>query len=167
MQPFGRNRHGPKIGGGSVPFWAEGWVSIEHKVPSTEAYLHTKWRLDASSRLATIELGRKLREGAPPPFRRGLGPHLTHKVALAEANLHAKCHLDPSSCLATINMGRKLGGSARFWGGGLGPHLTQSPLGQCYLHVKFHIDPSNRLATVHQRYRQTYRQDTTDKTAVR
>ena len=43
-----------------------GWVPIEHKVPWAEAYLHTKWRLDASSRLDTIEMGRKL-EGAPPP----------------------------------------------------------------------------------------------------
>jgi len=50
---------------------------------------------------------------------------------LAEAYLHTKWHLDASSRLATIEMGRKFeGGSAPFLGrGGLGPHLTQSPLG--------------------------------------
>jgi len=33
---------------------------------------------------------------------------------------------------------------------GLGPHLTQSPLGwaEAYLHVKYHLDPSSRLATI-------------------
>ena len=34
-----------------------------------EAYLHTKWHLDASSRLATIEMGRKL--GGSTPFEEG------------------------------------------------------------------------------------------------
>jgi len=48
MQPFGSNRHGPKIGG-SAPFWAGGCVPIEHKVCSAEAYLYTKWHLDAST----------------------------------------------------------------------------------------------------------------------
>ena len=35
-----------------------------------EAYLHTKWHLDASSRLATIEMGRKF-EGGLCPFAGG------------------------------------------------------------------------------------------------
>jgi len=42
---------------------------------AAEAYLPTKWHLDASSRLAIIEMGRKL--GAPPPFYGGGFPHLT------------------------------------------------------------------------------------------
>jgi len=46
MQPFGRNRNGPKIGGWA-PFYGGGWVPIEHKVPWAEAYLHNKWHLDA------------------------------------------------------------------------------------------------------------------------
>ena len=54
IQPFGHNRHGPKIGGLRVLFWEGGWVAW------AEAYLHTKWHLDASSRLATIEMGRTL-----------------------------------------------------------------------------------------------------------
>jgi len=37
--------------------------------------MRTKWDLDASSRLATIDIGQKL--GALPPFGGGeLGPHL-------------------------------------------------------------------------------------------
>ena len=77
--PFGHNRHGPKFGG-AVPLSGESWVPIQHSGDWAEAYLRTKW------------------------------------------------HLDSSSCLATIEMGRKLGGSAPFWGRGLGLHLTQSPL---------------------------------------
>ena len=40
-----------------------------------------------------------------------------------------KWHLGPCSRLATTDVGQKLGASAPFWGGGLGPHLTQSRLG--------------------------------------
>jgi len=74
MQPFGHNRHGPKIGE-LCPLLVE-LVRIKHNVARAEAYLHTKWHLDPSSRLATTDIGRKL--GAVPPFwRKGeLGPHL-------------------------------------------------------------------------------------------
>ena len=74
----------------------------------TKAYLHTKWRIDASSRLATIEMGRKLGRGAGSP---------SNTVAWAESYLHAKYQLHPSSRLATINMGRK----NFFFGGGSAP----------------------------------------------
>ena len=36
----------------------EKW-GIEHKVAWAEAYLHTKWHFNVSSRLATINMGRK------------------------------------------------------------------------------------------------------------
>jgi len=58
-----------------------------------------------------------------------LGPHVTQYVVWAEAYLRTKWHLDPCSRLTTIDMGLKLGASPPFWGGGLGPHLTQSRLG--------------------------------------
>ena len=79
MQPFGRNRDGPKIVEGFRPLFGEGsWVPIEHKVPWAEAYLNTKWHLDASSRLATMDMGRKLGSGLCPLSEEGeLGPHLT------------------------------------------------------------------------------------------
>ena len=46
---------------GAVPL-SEGdsWVAMEHKVAWTEAYLHTKWHLSPSSRLAKKDIGRKL-----------------------------------------------------------------------------------------------------------
>jgi len=42
-----------------------GWVPIKHNVAWAEAYVHTKWQLDASSRLATIEMGRGDGAGSP------------------------------------------------------------------------------------------------------
>jgi len=54
MQPFGHNRHGPKIGG-CAPFLGRGsWIPIWHNVARVEAYLRAKFHLDASNRLATI-----------------------------------------------------------------------------------------------------------------
>jgi len=50
-------------------------VPIEHKVAWAEAYLHTKWHLSPSSRLVTMDIGRKL--GALSLQGRELGPHLT------------------------------------------------------------------------------------------
>jgi len=37
------------------------WAHIQHNVILAEAYLHTKWQLDPSTRLATIDMGQKLR----------------------------------------------------------------------------------------------------------
>jgi len=64
IQPFGHNRHGPKIWWGvCVSFFlgvAGSTIHIEHNVAQAEAYLHTKWHLDPCSYLATIDVGRKL-----------------------------------------------------------------------------------------------------------
>ena len=60
IQPFGHNRHGPKIGWGAVPFFWGRWVPINHKVAWAEAYLRNKWHLDPSSHLATIDMCLKL-----------------------------------------------------------------------------------------------------------
>jgi len=59
MQPFGRDRYGPKIGGGrAVSLWGTGSsVPIEHNVARVEAYLRgvsAKFHLEPSSRLATV-----------------------------------------------------------------------------------------------------------------
>jgi len=118
----------------------------------------TKWHLDPSSRLGTIDMGLKL--GALPPFWRGeLSPHLAqcglgwglppYQVSSWSIQLfghnrhgpkiggstscplfHTKWHLDLSSRLGTIEMGRKWEGYAPFWGGELGPHLAQCGLGR-------------------------------------
>jgi len=61
IQPFGHNRHGPKIGGGGCALFSAGSsIPIEKKVAWAEAYLHTKWQLSPSSRLATMDIGLKL-----------------------------------------------------------------------------------------------------------
>jgi len=78
IQLFGHNRHGPKIGaGGLCPFLGKAG-SPSNNVVRAEAYLHTKWHLDPSSRLATIDMGQKVGGGCCAPFcQRELGPHLT------------------------------------------------------------------------------------------
>jgi len=104
IQPFGHNRHGPKLGrGGCALFTGGSWVHIEHK-----------WLLDPCSRLATIDVDRKL--GAAPPLLGWGAGSPSNTVAWAEAYLHTKWHLDASSRLATIKMSRKLGALSPFWG---------------------------------------------------
>ena len=103
-------------------------VSIKHNVAWAEAYHHTKWILDASSRLATIDMGRKL--GAVPPFLGGSCVPIQHNVAWAEAYHHTNWHLDASSRLATIDMGRKLRALSPFWREELRPHLAKCGLGR-------------------------------------
>jgi len=53
VQPFGHNRHGPKIGG-CANSGDGSWVPIQHNVAGAEAYLHARFYLDPSKRLATI-----------------------------------------------------------------------------------------------------------------
>jgi len=43
----------------------------------SQAYLRTKWQLNPSSRLATIDMGRKLQDAVPLLRGGELGPHLT------------------------------------------------------------------------------------------
>jgi len=63
--------------GGYATFFGGDWVSSENKVPWAEPYIYTKWHLDASNRLVTMEMGRKLETGLRPLLGRGLGPHVT------------------------------------------------------------------------------------------
>ena len=144
-------RHEPKFGG-CAPWGLElGPHLTQCCVARAEAYHRTKsWHLDPSSRLATINMGRKL--GAVPFLGGGAGPH------------QAQCSLGrglPPYQVASSSMqpfghnryGPKIGGCAPLGEGDLGPHLAQSGQAEAYLRAKFHVDPSNRLVTVHQRYR--------------
>jgi len=59
-----------------------------------KACLRAKYHLDPSSRLATINIGRKLGEGAPSHFWGGeRGPHLTQ--SRLGRGLNTKWHLSP------------------------------------------------------------------------
>ena len=64
MQPFGQNRHRPKIGGVLPSFLGEG-VLGPHNVAWAEAYLPKKWHPDPSRHLATTDMDRKLGGCAP------------------------------------------------------------------------------------------------------
>ena len=100
---------GQKLGEGWVCLFLGGsLIPIEHKVACAEAYLHTKWHLSPSRRLAATDSGQKLQ--AVPLFGEG------------DWVIRTNWHLDASSRLATIEMGRKLGrgGSAPFLGVGGG-----------------------------------------------
>jgi len=58
-----------KMERGLRPLFGEGARSLSNTLsPEVQVYLHTKFHLDASSRLAAIEMGRELETGAPPPF---------------------------------------------------------------------------------------------------
>jgi len=53
---------------GLCPICGEGELGHHlDNVAWAEAYLHAKWHLDESSRIATIDMGRKLGAGAVPP----------------------------------------------------------------------------------------------------
>jgi len=52
IQLCGHNRHWLKIGG--CADFGGSWIRIQHNVARAEAYLHAKFHLDPSNRLATI-----------------------------------------------------------------------------------------------------------------
>jgi len=57
---------GQKLGAGCCDLFSGGsWVPIEQKVTWAEAYLHTKWHLSPSNRLATIDIWLKIGGSAP------------------------------------------------------------------------------------------------------
>jgi len=52
---------GRELEGGLCPFLGgRSWVPVKHNVAWSEAYLHTKWHLNPSSHLATMDIGQKL-----------------------------------------------------------------------------------------------------------
>ena len=105
-------------------FWGGRLGPYLHNMAWAEAYRRTKWHLDPSSRLATIDMGRKL-GAVPPPFWEGeRSRHLT-QCRMGRGLPSTKWHLDPSSHLATTDMDRKLGACAPLGEGEMCPHLTQ------------------------------------------
>ena len=67
-----------------------------------EVYFRTNWYLHPSSRLATIDMGRKLGELRSLLGETELSSHLTQH-GRGEVYLRAKFHLDPSNRLATVH----------------------------------------------------------------
>ena len=89
---------------GAVPLLWGSWDLIQHNVAWAKVYLCTKWHLDPSSHLATIDMGQKLGGGGCALFSGGSWFPIEHKVVWAEAYLHTKWHLCPSSRLATTDI---------------------------------------------------------------
>ena len=123
IQPFGHNRHGPKIGG-VCRILGEGELGprLAHcdlnrglptcQVPSSsiQPFGHNRH-------------GPKL--GAPPPFlRTGIWVPISHSVACAEAYLHTKWHIYQYSHLDTTNMDLKLGAVPLWEKGSWSPYNT-------------------------------------------
>jgi len=130
IQPFGHNRHRPKLGAPS-PFW-EGAGSPSNTIAWAAAYLPTKWHLDASSRLATIEMGQKLGEGfcpLPPFWGGGAGfPSSTMWPGPRAISMPSAILIHPAVC--HNRNGPKIGERAPplFAEGELGSRLTQCHL---------------------------------------
>ena len=92
---------------GVVRLWGRGARSHLAQCGQGRGLLRTKWHLDPSSSLATIDMDRKLGGSdsphTPPSLGRGSWVPILHNVARAETYLHAKFHLDPYNRLATIH----------------------------------------------------------------
>ena len=128
--PFGHNIHGPKTEGLYPFFLRRSWVPIEHNrlgqgLPPCQVVYP-----DPSSRLATIDMGRKLGEYAPSPEGE-LGPHLSQ---CGQSRGLPSCHvlyrfMQP---FGHNKHGPKKGAPPEppFGHGELDPDLTQSRLGR-------------------------------------
>jgi len=92
-----------------------------------EDYLHTKWHLDPSSRLATIDMGRKL-AGLCPLLPRGLGLHHSNTMSfvLRPTFLPSSILLHPAIWPPHI-YGPKIGGCAPLGRGNGSPSNAMWP----------------------------------------
>ena len=83
---------------------------IKHNVTCTEAYLRTKWHFDASSHLATIDIGQNLGGCCAPYGGAGFPSNTLWSGPTRTSIVHTKWHVDPSCCLTTTDMDQKVGG---------------------------------------------------------
>ena len=109
-----------------MPLLERGAGSPCNNAAWAETYLRTKWHLDPSNRLGTIDMGEKL--GALSHFWEGeLGPHLTQCGNWVEAYLPTKWHLDPWT--ASRHLAQQIWVEnwdvCPFRGRGPGPYLTE------------------------------------------
>jgi len=102
------NKHGSKSG--AAPFLGGAGSPIQHHVACTEAYLHTKWHLDLSIRLATTDMGRKL--GAVPLCGGSGSPSNTSGLGRGLPPYQG-WHPNPSNRLATMHQRRRQIGQDR------------------------------------------------------
>ena len=104
-------------------FSGSSWVRIEHKV--AEAYIRTRWHRDPSSRLTKINMGRKL-GGSAPFLGTEVGfPSNTKSPWLRTTSIPSGIFIHPA--IWPQQIWAENWGLCRFWGGEMGPHLTQWP----------------------------------------
>ena len=102
---------------------------MEHNVARAEAYHCTKWHLDSSSRLATIDMSRKL-GGSAPFLGWGAGsPSSTMWPGLSPTSVQSAILIHPA-IWPQQTLAENWLGAVPFREGELGPHLTQRRLGR-------------------------------------
>ena len=97
MGDHGHNRHAPKRGGGCCASFAGRGAGSPSNImwPGPRSvYFCTKWHLDPSSRLATIDMGLKLGGGCA--FLGELGPHLTLSPGLRPTSVPSGIVMHPA-----------------------------------------------------------------------
>jgi len=127
-----------------------------------------KWHLDPSSRLATIDIGRKV-GGTVHPFKRELDPHLTHsrlgrRLSPYQVPSGILIYSDvwsqqtwaenwgctPLGWVGSMGHEPKIGELlCPFLGGCMGPHVTQCGLGRGLPRTKWHLDQRSHFAAIH------------------
>jgi len=107
-----------------------------------EAYLHTKWHLDAFSRLGTIEMARKLGKGALPLFGEKGSPSNTMSLVPSPTSLLSGILIHPA--IFHNRYRPKIGGCVPLWEGSWVSIYHNVARDEAYLRAKFHLHPSNR-----------------------
>jgi len=112
------------------PFWRGSWIPIHCNLAWTEAHLHDKCHLDPSSRLAKIDMGRKL--GAPLHFlaREAGYPSNTKWPGPRPTSIPSGILIHPAIWPQEIWVENWERGCASLGEGELGPHLIQCSQGQ-------------------------------------
>ena len=116
-----------------------------------EVYIRKKWRLHPSSRLATIDMNRKL--GAMLILGGDATPSNTMSPGPRFTSVPSGILIYPA--VWSQQTWDKNWGLCPFWGGGAGSLSNNIAWAEAYLCTKWHLHPSNRLATIHQHYKET------------
>jgi len=119
-----------------------------NNVAWAEAYLRTKWQVEPSCRLATIDMSRKVWGCTPPFLERGARSSCnTKSPGLSTTSIPSGILIHPSVWPQQICAEN---GRRSSW------VRIQHKVARAevYLHAKFHFDPSSRLSTAHQRHSQ-------------
>ena len=123
IKPFGHNRHGPKTGG-CAPFRGELGPHLTQR-PLGRDLPRTKWHLDPSSRLATIDISQQL--GVPPPFGGGRLGSPSSSMLLGSRPTSLPSDILIHQPLYHNRYGPKIGGCALLGGGAGFPSDTMWP----------------------------------------